>query len=562
MKLKLLVAVLICASGLFAQSAPASAQPSLSGGLLSPWRSDQLAPAFPSVGYFRKLYSTPSMRVELQPPVRLADYVLDGKLVLSMRAFLDLVMANNTDIAVQKFQIDTARNNLFRAFGTFDPSLSLSLSHGRTTTVSDQQIDRVTQLKSLSQSGGLSYSQTLPTGQSVTAGLSMSKNASNSANSTLNPSLKAGMNYSITQPLLRGRSLDIVRLSITTARAGIRTSELNLKDSIMSAIQSAEQAYWAVVGARETLKVNQNSLGLSKQSLDRSKRELELGAMPPLDIFQPEADYASQQLTVSQAEFRLAQSEDALRKQIGADLDPKFRDMPIVLTETVLPPASAETLDKEALVQKAVANRPDIQSRRVTLEVDDLNIKQATNQLRPDLGLTAQYSSSGTSGTRYLSGGGTPISVGGFVDAFDTVFARENPSYTFSLSLRLPLRDRRNAATLANQLVTKKSDVLSLRSREQQVRLDVLNAISQVESSRKSVELALISRNLAQEQAKAAQLKYDLGTTEMYFVLDAQNRLANAESQVVSQSINYRTNQTNLLRVVGTLLDERNIVIQ
>jgi outer membrane protein len=562
MKLKLLVAVLICASGLFAQNAPASGPQSFSEQLRSPWKSDQLAPAFPSIGYFRKLYSTPSMHVELQPPVRLADYVLDGKLVLSMRAFLDLVMANNTDIAVQKLQIDTARNTLFSAFGRFDPSLSMSLSHGRTASVSDQQIDQVTQLKSLKQSGSLTYNQILPTGQTVSAGITAGKTTSNSANNALNPSLTAGMNYSITQPLLRGRSLDIVRLNITTARAGIRTSELNLKDSIMTSIQNAEQAYWTVVNARETLKVNQNSLDLSKKSLDRSKRELELGAMPPLDIFQPEADYASQQLTVSQAEFRLAQVEDQLRKQIGADLDPKFRDMPIVLTETVLPPASTETLDKEALVQKAIASRPDLQSRRVSLEVDDLNIKQATNQLRPDLGLTAQYSSTGTSGTRFPFGGGLPISTGGFTDAFDTVFARSNPSYTFSLALRLPLRDRTNAANLAGRLIVKKSDVLNLRSQEQQVRLNVLNAISQMESSRKSVELALISRDLAKKQLDAAQQKYDLGTTDMYFVLDAQNRLANAESQVVSQYINYQTNQTNLLRVVGTLLDERNIVIQ
>ena len=81
------------------------------------------------------------------------------------------------------------------------------------------------------------------------------------------------------------------------------------------------------------------------------------------------------------------------------------------------------------------------------------------------------------------------------------------------LSLTLPMRDRAGQAALANSLVRKKSDTLSLRSREQGVRLDVLNAISQVESSRESVKLAIIARDLAQKQLDAEQQKYDLGTS-------------------------------------------------
>ena len=72
--------------------------------------------------------------------------------------------------------------------------------------------------------------------------------------------------------------------------------------------------------------------------MKRAQKELDLGAMSPLDIYQPQQVYATAEIGVSQAKFSLAQAQDALRKQIGADLDPQIRNLPIELTETVLPP--------------------------------------------------------------------------------------------------------------------------------------------------------------------------------------------------------------------------------
>ena len=80
--------------------------------------------------------------------------------------------------------------------------------------------------------------------------------------------------------------------------------------------------------------------------------------------------------------------------------------------------------------------------------------------------------------------------------------------------------------------------------------------------SRESVKLAIVARDLAQKQLDAEKQKYDLGTSQMYYVLDAQTRVTNAESSVVTESINYRRNQLQLLRVVGTLLEERGITVQ
>jgi outer membrane protein len=128
--------------------------------------------------------------------------------------------------------------------------------------------------------------------------------------------------------------------------------------------------------------------------------------------------------------------------------------------------------------------------------------------------------------------------------------------------LRLPIRDRRAAADMADSLVNKKLDAMRVKSLEQRVRLEVLNAINQVENSKASVELAKIARDLAQKRVDADLKRYELGTTTIFFVLASQNDLSLAEAALVRESLQYRRNLLTLLQRTGELLQERNIVVQ
>ena len=560
MKMKLIACVAICAASLCAQ-APVEPQPSFFQKLASPW-TDKVVPAFPSPAYFRKMMSTPSSHVELQPPARLADYVQDGKLVLSLKSYLDLVMANNTDVSIQRLTVERFQNNLLGSFSLFDPTLSVNIGQTRSTSTSGNRFDLVSQLKSLRQSSTLQFNQLLPSGTTIGGNIGLTKNTSNSANNLINPNLGGTFGFNFSQPLLRGRSLDIVRIQITTARINLRSTVLTNRDSMMSYVQTAESSYWDAVGARDSLRVAEAALALQQVSMDRSNKMLELGAMAELDIYQPRAQLEQARIQVSQAKFSLMRTEDSLRRQMGADLDPVVRLLPLELTEAVAPPEDTTVLDREALMQKALSNRPDLARAILALQLDDLNTKQSVNNLRPQLTLTGSYSATGTSGTFYSSGNSVPISTGGFYDALGIAFDRQNPTYVFGLNLNLPLHDRGAAANLANSLLAKKSDTLSVRKTEQQVRLDVLNAVTALESSREQVKLAVVFRDLAKQDQESWQKKFDLGTTEMYFVLDAQNRLVNAESSLSNAYITYHRNELNLQRVTGELLERRGIVIE
>jgi outer membrane protein len=529
-------------------------------------------PFFPKPAYFKRHFGTVSNKVELQNPVRLADFTAGDKLELSLKNYLDLVIANNPDITVQKLTIiEPQVNAIQRAFGIFDPAVLARFNSTRQQTPATNALTGATTLNQLNQPLSLNYVQLLPTGTSYSVGFADTKLSTNSSFATFNPSYSSNLNFNITQPLLRGRGGYFTRLPITIARSRLKSSQYLFEDQMIQIVANAELAYWNVVEARENLRVQEKALELADTALKRSNRELELGAISSLEIFQPQANFATAQISVTQARYRLQQAGGALRRQMGADQDPKFRETPIVLTESITPPAPV-SYDKEQLIDKAMARRPDLKAIHESMSGDDLLIAQTNNQLLPDLSLTAQYGSFGQGGNFYsrqniFFGDGTSSSVvsvlpGGPTDALGQLFGFGFPTYGFGLTLRLPIKDRVASANLADAMVNKKIDAFRLKQASLNTRLQILQAISQVDNSQASVELAKVARDLAQKRVDAEQKRYELGTTTIFFVLAAQGDFTTAESNLVRETINYRRNLINLMQRTGELLDERGITVQ
>jgi outer membrane protein TolC len=527
---------------------------------------------FPKPGYFRETLVTPNLHIELKPPTRLADFVEDGKLELSLRSYIELVMANNTDIALTKLNIDNAKNAILRGFAPFDPLVTASFNSQRNKTPSTGALDGAATLATLSQPLSFGYSQTMQNGTSYNVSFSEQKFTTNSAFATLNPSYTSGLSVSFTQPLIKNRGMYVNRIPIMLAQSRLKKAGFDLKASLITLLANAELVYWQTVQLRENLRVQESAQDLADKFLKRSQRELELGAISKLDIYQPQLQFVQAQASVFQAVYLLRQQEDALRKQIGADLDPDIRKLPIVLTESVAAPLDTGKLDAEMLIEKALLMRPDLRSQMQDPETDDLLIKQVQNALRPDLSLTGAYTSQGIGGTFFnrtnvFTGTGTQSTVtqilpGGVGDSLDQLFGFGFPVYGFGVRLRLPIRNRQSAADMADALVGKRRDVLQIRGTQQQVRLDVLTTVNLVESSKVALDLAIKSRDFAQKRLDAENKKYELGTSQIFLVLQAQTDLINAESNVVIQSINYKRNILNMLQTTGELLDERGVIVQ
>lgn len=529
-------------------------------------------PTFGTKDYFSVAFKTATEpTVTLGGPIKLSEYVVDGKLELSLRSYLELVMANNTDIQIQKLLVEPQRNAITRAFSIFDPALTANFNSQRSTTQATDQLQGAVTVSSLNQPMNLNYQQLLSSGTLIQGGYRFSKASTNSTFQSFNPAYGSNIDLRFTQPLMRNRGAYVNKLPILVARSQLKGAQFNLEDQLIQLVTAAENAYWDVVGARENLRVQEQALSLADASLKRAQKELELGAISSLEIYQPQAQYARAEIFVTQARYRLQQTEDALRRQISVDLDPDVRKLPIVLSESVLPPTDTTSFDREALVTEALRNRPDLKAVQTNIDVDDYNIKIAANNLKLGLDLVGIYTTQGRGGPRLQRGAVIPgseveppseIIPGGFGNAWSQMWGFNYPVYGFGINLTLPIKNRRAAADYADAAVNKKSDALTLRRAEQNTRLQVLNAISQVENSRASVDLARIAADLAQKRVEGDQKRYDLGTITLFFLLASQSDLTQAQSDLVNNSVQYRRNLLSLYQRTGTLLQERSIVIK
>jgi outer membrane protein TolC len=523
--------------------------------------------AFPAVNYFKEQWSRPPVGVEIESVSRLDDFLVNGKLQLSLRSYIELVMANNPDVNLQKLAVYEQENLIEAAHSPFDPLLDLSFNANRSTNQSTDVLQGAAVRSRLTQNAGITYEQTFDTGTRYTVGFSGVRSGDNSSFTSFNPSLTHRFQLGFTQPLLRGRGRYIQRIPIMVAESRLDLTAAQVREQIINLLTQAENAYWNVVEARENLAVARNNLGLRSAFLDRSRRELELGAISPLDIYQPEQQFASAQVAVTQIQYRLEQVEDVVRRWIGADLDPDIRNAPIELTEAVDPPSSVPVLNREEQVARALELRPEIEQSRRLLEIDDLNIRASTNDLRPELNLTGNYISAGQAGLFYErslidDAPAPPPTPLGWTTSLDQIFQFRYPTYSMGLTLNLPLRNRRAAADVANSSIQKKRDLYQLRSQEQRIRQEVLNAVAGVELAKAALEQATVARDFAQKRVDAEQKKYDLGVQVAFFVLEAQTDLAAANADVVAQSVAYRRSMLDLLQSTGELLEARGVSIR
>lgn len=556
-----LIAALLCLTTI----APAQVR----SNLVSTSNNDYSAPWFGSGNYWKKNFGHLDTRVVLEPPVRLAEYVVDGKLTLSLKAYLDLVLANNTNIGIQKLTLEIPKNGIQRALGVFDPTFTANFSATRSETPATNQLQGANILSQLSQPYTGRFQMLTPFSTTVFTQWSGDRRSTNDSFQLFNPGWNNTFQTGFIQPLMRNRGAYITRLPITIAKRQVRVQELTFRDQVQNLIVQAENAYWDLVSAKERLKVQEQALSLAEESLKRARRELELGATPELEIYQPEQQAATARIGVVQVQYQIKQFEDNLRRQIGADLDPAFQNIPIVLTEDVSKPPEDTVYDHEALVQLAKQHRPDLMSLRTSMEVNDLQIQSSMNLLKPLLNFQGTYSTTGRGGVANLRPGqpgypegatGIVVIPGGFADSFRQWF--NFSTFAFSLNLQLPLRDRAASANLADAVVNKRLNALRERNIEQQLRQEVLNAITQVESSREGVKLASIALDFAEKRVAADQKRYDLGVIQIFFLLSAQTDLTQAQSNLVNQTVQYRRNLLVLQQRLGTLLEDKGLILQ
>jgi len=521
------------------------------------------AQTFPSTEYFQRFFHYPKVLTQLPGPLSLDEYIVDGKLRLTLQDAIRLMLLNNTEVRISQSQFNQSSFGIGRAYSAFDPVFTASFTPTRSNQPTTTALAGAQTLSTLQQESNFAYNQQFQTGTNYSIQFSTQRFTTNSSFATFNPSFTSGATFSVGQHLLRGRGYVVNHGPILIAQRNVKQAKANFEAQLNDSILSTIDQYWNLVGAQKNLAVVQDSLKLAEQSYAHDKRALELGALSPLDIYRSESTVAQRRLQLIQAEYQIKPLEDQLRRTIGADLDSRAGALDIELAESADVSGDLATADIPTALETAFGRRPELEAVRQQLANDDTNVFIANNNLQPDLSVTGAYTSNGIGGNVVDTSGGTSviISRGGLLDALDQVGGFGFPTYAVGLNLRLPIRNHQAEADMGSALVSKRGDLYQLRSRQQQITVEVRNAVHQLEESKLSLAAAANALDLAKKALAADQRKYELGAETIFFVLDAQNSVQQAQQSYVQAEIGYQMALAALDHATGNLLERNRVLI-
>lgn len=465
----------------------------------------------------------------------------DGAISWSLGDVLTRAVVSNLELQASLLDPSIAEESLSaeraRFEAVFTPSVRFRNDDQPTlnTTVASSQ-------KLVALNGGVSVP--LRTGGRATIGVSGGYSQSDNAFLTTNESYNAGLDASVSLPLLRGsgRAVNAIPIKIAGYQADLALTRTKLQ--IIGVIASTERAYWNLVAARQELVVRQKQLELAQEQLARAQRRVAAGDAAEIEATRAESGVASSLGSIISAETNVLVAQRELKRLVGS------ADAPVdgadAIVPTTAPEAAAYELDSARLLTLAVENRTELLQTELELLVDALNIDSAKDLTQPLLNAEASYSYDGLGRNIFATS--------------RTAFRGKFQSWGVGMSGEFPLNgDRAAEARLRQSMLTRAQRIITGEGRKQTVQQDVLDAVDRVSSAWQRILAAQQSSILAGRTLDAERRQFDAGLRTSTDVLDAAARLADSQSQEVRALADYRLALVDLAVATGTVLGAQDV---
>ncbi len=558
----------------------------------------------------------------------LQSLIRDGKLYLSLQDSIDLALENNLDLVIARYNLPIADTDILRTkaggifrgvntgivqntpgggvggFGagapgagaggttggaggagagasgivestlgtgtnvpSFDPVITGSggVEH-LTLPQANLQLNGVPTLQQNTGTADIAYQQAFSTGTIITAQFFNNRQTVNSIYTSLSPALNAQTQFQVRQPLLAGFGFGPNLRYLRIAKNNKEISDIGFRNQVIATVTQIENIYWDLVSAYEQARVNEQSLAFAQQSLDIAKKQVNLEAIPALDVTRAEAEVSrrDQDLTIARTNLQLQESliKNALTKSLD---DPVLEEMPVVPTDRLQDrTVEVKVVPILDLIQEALQTRPELSESAIDLHNREISRKAARNALLPTVDLVASYGGTGLAGLdnpAYTLGGGNnvPRDFGG---AFGNAWNGSAPDYYVGASLNIPLRNRvAKADQYRSELEYRQAEV-RLEELKKQIRIEVRNARYALEQSAARVAAATKGRDLAQHLFEITQKEQQLGAASSFQTLGAQRDLALAQLDFVNAMTVYEKARVELDRATGRTLEHNGVQVQ
>jgi outer membrane protein TolC len=253
------------------------------------------------------------------------------------------------------------------------------------------------------------------------------------------------------------------------------------------------------------------------------------------------------------ADSSIKSAEDNLRTLILNPQQPDYWTARLIPTER--PTLTAQAVDIDAAVTKALAERTDLAQARKQLETTQINIDFARNQKLPDVNLIGSYNTVGVAGTQYSFAPGAfpPIvedqTQRSFADALRDVFGNNFKTWSLQLQISYPIGTSAAEAGHAAARLQQEQQRNNLLDAELNVTAQVRDAGRQVNTSLQRVQSTTRAREFAERRLEAEQKRLTVGLSTTFQLFQAQRDLANVRQQELRAIIDYNRALVNFQAV-------------
>jgi len=549
---------------------------------------------------------------------RLENLIRDGKIYISLRDAIAVAIENNLDLAYFRYNFPIAQTDILRtkagspangvntaivqgtqggfsssggggssgsgftagnggivtstlgagtSVPSFDPYLTFQGYVDHTVQQeANEFLNGVPVLKTNTIQVNSSYSQSFPLGTGVQVNYVGERAASNGPYQTINPELYSRFQAIIQQQILAGFGIATNERYIRIAKRNSQILDVVFKAQVIATVTQIENIYWDLVNAYEAEQISERSLGFANKNLSDDQKQLELQAIPAMQVMTDQSAVAAAEgnLTVARASLRL--NELLLKNALTKVDDPIIDEMPVIPLDLQGAPNPDADKNMDALIAEAEKQRPEVAIYQMTAEVQKQALKDINSELLPILSMYGLYAGAGTAGppNPNCSLGAQECSTTlptGFPSMFANTFNYSSPEYQVGMTLSINLRNRQVKADQFRAVLAYRQSQISSEQQKKNILFDVRNSKFALEQRQASVDAARKARDLAQKTFDITKQEQLLGAKSGLDTLNAESALAVAESALDTAQTAYEKAKVDIDRAIGVTLERTGVSI-
>ena len=342
---------------------------------------------------------------------------------------------------------------------------------------------------------------------------------------------------------------------LSRANLNILARQYQLEDMKDDISLFVANAYLQVMFSKELERVQRYQLELAKQELERTQLSIDAGILTAAEIYEIEANVATQEQAVIQAENAYRLSRISLAQLL---LITDYENFDIAQEEFDIPFSEILGETPKAIYEKALSFRNDIKLGITNLELAEKEIDLAKGALMPTLSAFYNYNTRISYSDRLVETGEFIKAPIGFVQdngavvvsqfpqrdvakalPFGTQFT-QNDGQSYGLSLNIPIF---NGLAVKNNIKRRKLNLERIENQLEQTKLDLENTINQAYNDAEGAykfynasEKTLLARQQAFEIAKQ---RFDAGVLNSFDYVQARQRYQIATSDIIRAKFDY-----------------------